>query len=152
MHTAWKQDHRLGLYKLLIENLVRSRRKWQETWQALTLLMLYVALGSYEWQLCSTLQRFTSCASAVSAIIEQHVLLCKLKKKRERLYPESHILFFIQVMLPLKWTWRPKARPHVKYIRHTRLSATEKADEAMLFFEKNPCTRFLAKTIVGCSR
>lgn len=44
--------------------------------------MLYVALGSYEWQLCSTLQRFTSCASAVSAIIEQHVLLCKLKKKK----------------------------------------------------------------------
>ena len=76
----------------LIENLVRSRRKWQETWQALMLFMLYLALGTYEWQLCSTLQRFTSCASAVSAIIEQHVLLYKLKKREEHLYLESHIL------------------------------------------------------------
>lgn len=83
-----------GPYKLLIENLVRSRRKWQETWQALVLFMLYLALGTYEWQLCSTLQRFTSCASAVSAIIERHVLLYELKERKEHLYSESHILCF----------------------------------------------------------
>lgn len=46
------------------------------------LFMLYLALGTYEWQLCSALQRFTSCASAVSAIIEQHVLLYKVKKEK----------------------------------------------------------------------
>lgn len=65
--------------------------------------MLYLALGTYEWQLCSTLQRFTSCASAVSAITEQHVLLYKLKKqKRVFISRKPRPVFFIQVILLLK--------------------------------------------------
>lgn len=42
----------------------------------LVLFMLYLALSTYKWQLCSTSHKFTSCASAVSAITQQHVL-CK---------------------------------------------------------------------------
>lgn len=57
--------------------------------------MLYSALGPHEWQLCSTLQRFTSCASAVSTITEQHIPLYELRKeKRVFIFRKPHPVFF----------------------------------------------------------
>lgn len=119
--------------------------------------MPYLALGTYEWQLCSALQRFTSCASAVSAIIEQHVLLCELKKKTKSGYIQkaTSCLFHPGNAAAEMEVMKTETRPHIKCIRRARLSATEKADEAMLLFggkKKNLCARFLAKMFSGCSR
>lgn len=101
------------------------------------LFMLYLALGTYEWQLCSALQRFTSCASAVSAIIEQHVLLYKLKKEKSIYIQKatSCVSHPGNTATEMK-VKKNKTRPYIKHTRPAWLSATEKADEAMLFFEK----------------
>lgn len=50
LSCTWKGDHSLGHYKLLIENLVRRKGKWQRSWQA-HVLFRQDSLP-YEWQHC----------------------------------------------------------------------------------------------------